>query len=114
MFDCANVRVQVIEANEMAIEVTGTNEMPIQVMEAMEANEMTIEVTGTDEMPVQVMEANEMQVPMENQSEIVVGICFFNPQVIDEFKPTIGQRFEILDEVLEFYNNYAREAGFSV
>ncbi|KAB2636345.1 protein FAR1-RELATED SEQUENCE 5-like [Pyrus ussuriensis x Pyrus communis] len=59
------------------------------------------------------MEANEMQVPMENQSKIVAGICFFNPQVTDEFKPTIGQRFETLDKVLEFYNNYAREAGFS-
>ncbi|KAM2516491.1 hypothetical protein ACFX1W_028615 [Malus domestica] len=103
-----------MEANEMTIEVSGTDEMPIQVMEAMEANEMTIEVTGTNEMLVQVMEANEMQVPMENQSEIIAGICFFYPQATDEFKPTIGQRFETLDEVLEFYNNYAREAGFSV
>ncbi|KAM2125263.1 hypothetical protein EV1_014854 [Malus domestica] len=107
-------RNSVMEANEMTIEVTGTDEIPIQVMEAMEANEMTIEVTGTNEIPVQVMEANEMQVPMENQSEIVAGICFFYPQVTDEFKPTIGQSFETLDEVLEFYNNYAREAGFSV
>ncbi|RXI07582.1 hypothetical protein DVH24_005355 [Malus domestica] len=45
--------ISVMEANEMTIEVTGTDEMPIQVMEAMEANEMTIEVTGTNEMPVQ-------------------------------------------------------------
>ncbi|KAM1018123.1 hypothetical protein ACFX2C_039783 [Malus domestica] len=103
-----------MEANEMAIEVTRTNEMPNQVMEAMEANEMTIKVMGADEMPVQVMEAYEMQVPMENQSEIVAGICFFYPQVTDEFKPTIGQYFETLDEVIEFYNNYAMEAGFSV
>ncbi|KAM2279129.1 hypothetical protein ACFX1S_040008 [Malus domestica] len=100
--------------NEMAIEVTRTNEMPNQVMEAMEDNEMTIEVMGADEMPVQVMEANKMQVPMENQSEIVAGICFFYPQVTDEFKPTIGQCFETLDDVVEFYNNYAMEAGFSV
>ena len=91
MFDYANVHVQVMEANEKAIEVT-----------------------GTDEMPIQIMEANEMQVPMENYSKIVAGISFFYPQVTNEFKPTIGQHFETLNEVFEFYNNYAREAEFSV
>ncbi|KAM1500433.1 hypothetical protein PS1_023405 [Malus domestica] len=79
----------------------------------MEANEMAIEVTETDKMPIQVMEANEMQVPMENQSEIVASICFFLSSS-NEFKPTIGQHFETLDEVLGFYNNYARETRFSV
>ncbi|RXH67333.1 hypothetical protein DVH24_027453 [Malus domestica] len=90
-----------MEDNEMAIQVTETNEMPIQVIEA-------------NEMPIQVMEANKMQVPIENQSEVAAGISFFYPQVMDEFRPTIGQHLETLDEVLEFYNNYAREAGFSV
>lgn len=38
----------------------------------------------------------------------------YNPQVSDEIKPKKGQEFETLDDVLKFYNSYAKAAGFSV
>ena len=36
------------------------------------------------------------------------------PQLRDDHKPKSGQGFESLDDAHEFYNNYAKEAGFSV
>ncbi|XP_021823657.1 protein FAR1-RELATED SEQUENCE 5-like [Prunus avium] len=36
------------------------------------------------------------------------------PQLRDDHKPKSGQRFESLDDAHEFYNNYAKEAGFIV
>ncbi|KAI5317754.1 hypothetical protein L3X38_037461 [Prunus dulcis] len=35
-------------------------------------------------------------------------------QLRDDHKPKLGQGFESLDDAHEFYNNYAKEAGFSV
>lgn len=37
----------------------------------------------------------------------------FIPQVADERKPKIGMKFSSVDEAFSFYNQYAREAGFS-
>lgn len=37
----------------------------------------------------------------------------FIPQVADDRKPKIGMEFESLDDAFSFYNQYAREAGFS-
>ncbi|XP_058217039.1 protein FAR1-RELATED SEQUENCE 5-like [Rhododendron vialii] len=36
------------------------------------------------------------------------------PQVKAELIPKIGQQFDNLDKVFKFYNNYAKEAGFSL
>ncbi|TXG48339.1 hypothetical protein EZV62_027633 [Acer yangbiense] len=36
------------------------------------------------------------------------------PQVNRECKPMLGQEFASLDDVYDFYNKYAKEAGFSV
>ena len=36
------------------------------------------------------------------------------PQLRDDHEPKSGQGFESLDDAHEFYNNYAKEAGFSV
>ncbi|KAH7569676.1 hypothetical protein JRO89_XS06G0238400 [Xanthoceras sorbifolium] len=36
------------------------------------------------------------------------------PQVKQECKPRLGQEFASLDDVYNFYNKYAKEAGFSV
>ncbi|KAK0580127.1 hypothetical protein LWI29_036758 [Acer saccharum] len=36
------------------------------------------------------------------------------PQVNQECKPMLGQEFASLDDVYDFYNKYAKEAGFSV
>ncbi|WCJ43399.1 FAR1-related sequence 5 [Euphorbia peplus] len=36
------------------------------------------------------------------------------PDVEDDFKPKLEQRFDSLDAVYDFYNAYARKAGFSV
>ncbi|KZV46604.1 hypothetical protein F511_40547 [Dorcoceras hygrometricum] len=35
------------------------------------------------------------------------------PQVVDERKPKIRMRFASIDEAFSFYNQYARQAGFS-
>ncbi|KAG6430089.1 hypothetical protein SASPL_108150 [Salvia splendens] len=35
------------------------------------------------------------------------------PQVANDRKPKIGMQFESIDDAFEFYNQYAREAGFS-
>ncbi|PIA31354.1 hypothetical protein AQUCO_05000023v1 [Aquilegia coerulea] len=40
--------------------------------------------------------------------------CDIIPQVPNDLKPMRGQEFSSLDEVLEFYNAYAKHAGFSV
>ncbi|ONI27213.1 hypothetical protein PRUPE_1G074100 [Prunus persica] len=39
---------------------------------------------------------------------------FYIPQVKDEKKPKAGLAFQSLDETYEFYNDYAKDAGFSV
>ncbi|KAI5340051.1 hypothetical protein L3X38_019325 [Prunus dulcis] len=36
------------------------------------------------------------------------------PQLRDDHEPKSGQGFESLDDAHEFYNNYAKKAGFSV
>ncbi|KAM7527642.1 hypothetical protein LguiB_031052 [Lonicera macranthoides] len=38
----------------------------------------------------------------------------YTPQVSDELRRKKGQQFETIDEVVTFYNAYARAAGFSV
>ncbi|KAM7526439.1 hypothetical protein LguiA_016341 [Lonicera macranthoides] len=38
----------------------------------------------------------------ENSSKL------YNPQVLDEITPKKGQEFETLDDVLKFYNAYAK------
>lgn len=38
----------------------------------------------------------------------------YNPQVADDLRPRKGQEFLKLDDVVAFYNAYAKEAGFSV
>ena len=38
----------------------------------------------------------------------------YNPQVSDELKPKKGQQFDTLDDVITFYNAYAKASGFSV
>ena len=40
--------------------------------------------------------------------------CVYNPQVLDEVKPRIGQEFATLHDVQKFYNSYAKAAGFSI
>ena len=45
----------------------------------------------------------------ENNSDL-----FFNPQVEDQHVPKIGQEFESLEDAYNFYNNYAKQAEFSV
>ncbi|KAK2652382.1 hypothetical protein Ddye_012238 [Dipteronia dyeriana] len=37
----------------------------------------------------------------------------YRPQVNPEYKPKLGQEFASIDDVYEFYNQYAKEAGFS-
>ncbi|BFG28662.1 hypothetical protein CerSpe_149360 [Prunus speciosa] len=39
---------------------------------------------------------------------------FYIPQVRDDKKPKAGLTFKSLDETYEFYNDYAKDAGFSV
>ncbi|XP_021817121.1 protein FAR1-RELATED SEQUENCE 5-like [Prunus avium] len=61
------------------------------------------------------MEANNgILVHMETDSETNPSVSIFYPQVIGELTPFQGQQFETLEEVYDFYNQYAREAGFSV
>ncbi|XP_008235784.1 PREDICTED: protein FAR1-RELATED SEQUENCE 5-like [Prunus mume] len=61
------------------------------------------------------MEANNgILLPMETDPETNPSVSIFYPQVIGEFTPFQGQQFETLEEVYDFYNQYAREAGFSV
>ena len=36
------------------------------------------------------------------------------PEVREEIKPKLYQEFDSLDDARDFYNNYAREAGFNV
>lgn len=49
--------------------------------------------------------------------EIILKECqntsnkVYNPQVLDDHKPRIGQEFESLDDVHEFYNKYAKEGS---
>ena len=38
----------------------------------------------------------------------------YTPQVSDELKPKKGQEFETLDDVVIFYNTYAKAGGFSI
>ena len=35
------------------------------------------------------------------------------PQIANDRKPEIGMKFTSIDDAFEFYNQYAREAGFS-
>nr|XP_048326722.1 protein FAR1-RELATED SEQUENCE 5-like [Ziziphus jujuba var. spinosa] len=36
------------------------------------------------------------------------------PQVVENYKPKVGQEFESIDGAHEFYIKYAKEAGFSI
>ena len=38
----------------------------------------------------------------------------YYPNVRSDHTPNIGQEFSCLDEAMDFYNDYAREAGFGV
>ena len=56
---------------------------------------------------------------MENTSEElgffpIEALLTYTPNVEDDMKPKVGQKFESLDATYEFYNAYARKAGFSV
>ncbi|XP_073138915.1 protein FAR1-RELATED SEQUENCE 5-like [Henckelia pumila] len=37
----------------------------------------------------------------------------YDPQVADDRKPKIGMKFTSIEDAFSFYNQYAREAGFS-
>ncbi|CAL8119094.1 unnamed protein product [Prunus armeniaca] len=39
---------------------------------------------------------------------------FYIPQVRDDKKPKAGLAFKSLDETYEFYNDYAKNAGFTI
>ena len=41
------------------------------------------------------------------------GPHLYNPQVGEDRKPQIGMEFPSLEEAFAFYNQYARESGFS-
>lgn len=45
----------------------------------------------------------------ENDSSLV-----YTPDVAEEYRPTLNQIFESLQEVYDFYNSYAKKAGFSI
>ncbi|CAL9011729.1 unnamed protein product [Prunus brigantina] len=61
------------------------------------------------------MEANNgILLHMETDPETNPSVSIFYPQVIGELTPFQGRQFETLEEVYDFYNQYAREAGFSV
>ncbi|XP_020254119.1 protein FAR-RED IMPAIRED RESPONSE 1-like [Asparagus officinalis] len=51
-------------------------------------------------------EANELN--LDDDSSI------YTPQVSDELRPKKGQEFNTIDDVVTFYNAYAKAAGFSV
>ena len=36
------------------------------------------------------------------------------PQTVNDRKPEFGMKFASIDDAFEFYNQYAREVGFSV
>ncbi|KAL6222066.1 hypothetical protein ACLB2K_005458 [Fragaria x ananassa] len=38
----------------------------------------------------------------------------YTPEVADEYAPKVGQIFDSLEEVYEFYNNYAKMGGFGI
>ncbi|KAM7514362.1 hypothetical protein LguiA_003945 [Lonicera macranthoides] len=38
----------------------------------------------------------------------------YTPQVLDKLRPKKGQQFGTIDDVVSFYNAYAKAAGFSV
>ena len=38
----------------------------------------------------------------------------YTPQVSDELRPKKGQQFDTIDDVVTFYNAYAKAVGFSV
>jgi hypothetical protein len=46
---------------------------------------------------------------VESDSDMV-----YNPQVATELKPKIGQEFQTIDDVFNFYNAYSKASGFSV
>lgn len=45
----------------------------------------------------------------ENDSSLV-----YTPDVAEEYRPKLNQIFESLQEVYDFYNSYAKKAGFSI
>ncbi|XP_020246343.1 protein FAR1-RELATED SEQUENCE 5-like [Asparagus officinalis] len=48
---------------------------------------------------------------MENLND---DSSIYTPQVSDELRPKKGQEFDTIDDVVTFYNTYAKTAGFSV
>ncbi|KAK1559326.1 hypothetical protein Q3G72_013331 [Acer saccharum] len=58
---------------------------------------------------------NENCVQSEGLQELLWGSSSsYIPQVKPECKPKLDQEFTLIDDVHEFYNQYAKEAGFSV
>ena len=58
---------------------------------------------------------NENGVQSEGLQELLWGSSSsYIPQVKPEYKPKLDQEFALIDDVHEFYNQYAKEAGFSV
>ncbi|KAK3182981.1 hypothetical protein Dsin_030267 [Dipteronia sinensis] len=59
---------------------------------------------------------NENGVQSEGLQEVLWGssVDLYIPQVNPECKPKLGQEFASIDDVYEFYNQYANEAGFSI
>ena len=48
------------------------------------------------------------------EKTVVDSFGNYNPQVSDEIKPIKGREFRTLDDVQDFYNAYAKEAGFGI
>ncbi|KAK1551944.1 hypothetical protein Q3G72_007774 [Acer saccharum] len=58
---------------------------------------------------------NENGVQSERLQELLLGSSSsYIPQVKPECKSKLDQEFALIDDVHEFYNQYAKEAGFSV
>lgn len=51
---------------------------------------------------------------MQLEPFISLEIKLFIPNVDDEKWPKLGMFFTTIDEVFDFYNTYAKDAGFSV
>ncbi|XP_020270737.1 protein FAR1-RELATED SEQUENCE 5-like [Asparagus officinalis] len=49
-----------------------------------------------------------------NELNLDDDISTYTPQVSDELRPKKGQEFNTIDDVVTFYNAYAKAAGFSV
>ncbi|GAB2270410.1 hypothetical protein Dimus_005311 [Dionaea muscipula] len=74
-----------------------------------------LEMDGEEEIRTQPSTGNQPSVdcpslPCESTSSCAKSL--FIPQVKNELIPKLNQEFDSLHDVQQFYNNYAKEAGF--